>query len=150
MRRIKQNFLDLKQNTKKGFTLMELIVVLVILAILAAIMIPSMLGWIDRAREKQILLQARSAYIAAQTVILEDYGYGRLLEDEITEEQIERAKELALCKGTIISGAVDADSGTIINFVYEEGDYRAVYQEDGVEVKSRSSEESAGWTITKQ
>ena len=34
---------------KKGFTLVEVIVVLVILAILAAILVPSMVGWIDKA-----------------------------------------------------------------------------------------------------
>lgn len=37
------------QGNKKGFTLVEVIVVLVILAILAAILIPSMVGWIDRS-----------------------------------------------------------------------------------------------------
>ncbi len=51
--RLYKNYQKLKENKKSGFTLMELIVVLVILAILAAIMIPSMLGWIDKAREKQ-------------------------------------------------------------------------------------------------
>ena len=41
----------------KGFTLVELIVVLVILAILAALLIPALLGYIDKAREKQYLLK---------------------------------------------------------------------------------------------
>lgn len=34
----------------KGFTLVEVIVVLVILAVLAAVMVPSMTGWIDKAK----------------------------------------------------------------------------------------------------
>lgn len=67
---IRRNCQKLKENRENGFTLMELIVVLVILAILAAIMIPSMLGWIDKAREKQVILQARSAYIAVQTIVM--------------------------------------------------------------------------------
>lgn len=62
-----------KENNK-GFTLVELIVVLVILAILAAILVPALLGWIDKAKEKQILLDARDAYMAAQAVISEDYA----------------------------------------------------------------------------
>ena len=41
-----------KKNTKRGFTLVELIVVLVILAILAALLIPALTGYIDKARKK--------------------------------------------------------------------------------------------------
>ena len=43
----------MKKTNNKGFTLVELIVVLVILAILAAILVPALLGYIDKAREKQ-------------------------------------------------------------------------------------------------
>ena len=61
-----------KQN--KGFTLVELIVVLVILAILAAILIPALLGWIDRAREKKDLLEAKSCLTAIQAQLSERYA----------------------------------------------------------------------------
>jgi len=39
-------------NNKKGFTLTEMIVVLVILAVLAAFAIPTMLGYISSSQEK--------------------------------------------------------------------------------------------------
>lgn len=40
-----------KKNTKRGFTLVELIVVLVILAILAALLIPALTGYIESQKE---------------------------------------------------------------------------------------------------
>lgn len=64
----------LKNNNKKGFTLVELIVVLVILAILAALLIPALTGYIDKAREKQIVAETRQLVIAAQTLVDETYA----------------------------------------------------------------------------
>ena len=60
----------------KGFTLVELIVVLVILAILAAILVPALLGYIDRAKEKQYVLNAKSALTATQAEFSSLYGEG--------------------------------------------------------------------------
>ena len=40
----------IKRFNKKGFTLVEIIVVLVILAILAAIAVPSVLGYVEEAK----------------------------------------------------------------------------------------------------
>ncbi|MBQ8951114.1 MAG: type II secretion system protein [Eubacterium sp.] len=64
------------KKSNKGFTLVELIVVLVILAILAAILVPALLGYIDKAREKQITTNAEAAYVAAQAIATEQYGKG--------------------------------------------------------------------------
>ena len=58
-----------------GFTLVELIVVLVILAILAAILVPALLGYIDKARNGQYLEEAHSIYTAIQ--VLEDEKYAQ-------------------------------------------------------------------------
>ena len=63
-----------KTNKDKGFTLVELIVVLVILAILAAILVPALLGYIDRAKEKQYVLNAKSALTATQAELSSIYG----------------------------------------------------------------------------
>ncbi|MEG3039145.1 MAG: prepilin-type N-terminal cleavage/methylation domain-containing protein [Erysipelotrichaceae bacterium] len=65
MKRLKQFKKDVK-----GFTLVEIIVVLLVLVILAAISIPTMIGYVEEARESEYIAQARTAYVAAQTVAI--------------------------------------------------------------------------------
>lgn len=62
------------KNKKKGFTLVELIVVLAILAILAAMLVPALTGYIDKANEKKINSLTRQVVVAAQTVVSEKYA----------------------------------------------------------------------------
>ncbi|MEG1429578.1 MAG: prepilin-type N-terminal cleavage/methylation domain-containing protein [Hydrogenoanaerobacterium sp.] len=69
-------------KTKKGFTLVEVIVVLVILAILAAISIPSLTGYIDKAKDAALIQEGRQVYAAAQTMASMLYADGRT-DDEI-------------------------------------------------------------------
>ena len=53
------------------FTLVELIVVLVILAILAAFMIPALIQYIERSLEASDLIEVRAAYIDVLTAVTE-------------------------------------------------------------------------------
>ena len=62
------------QKNKQGFTLVELIVVLVILAILAALLVPALTGYIDRAKEKKVTAEAKGIWTAAQAAASEYYG----------------------------------------------------------------------------
>ena len=57
-----------ERREQKGFTLVELIVVLVILAILAAMLVPTMTGYIDRANQDKLVAETRMIVMAAQTV----------------------------------------------------------------------------------
>lgn len=63
-----------KKNSKRGFTLVELIVVLVILAILAALLIPALTGYIDKARKSQVVAETRMLMQAVQTEMSTLYG----------------------------------------------------------------------------
>lgn len=63
-----------KKNSKRGFTLVELIVVLVILAILAALLIPALTGYIDKARKSQVVAETRALTQAVQTEMSTIYG----------------------------------------------------------------------------
>ena len=62
-----------RKNSKKGFTLVELLVVLVILAILAAVALPFMLGFTDSAKEKKYISDANSAMKATQSMLSDAY-----------------------------------------------------------------------------
>ena len=63
-----------RKKNIKGFTLVELIVVLVILAILAAFTIPAMLGFVEDARSKKSITMTREVYTAAQSAAAEIYA----------------------------------------------------------------------------
>ena len=102
-----EKMLALQNKRKKegGFTLVELIVVLVILAILAALLIPALTGYIDRAKEKNITAETRQVVMAAQTLYDEAYGTSDTAPtfDKTNAAAIKYndVKDLAEVKGTI-------------------------------------------------
>ncbi len=60
----------------KGFTLIELIVVIAIIAILAAILVPSMMGYVKNSRASRLNANARSVHEGAQLAITDIYNAG--------------------------------------------------------------------------
>ena len=55
----------MKRNNKKGFTIVELVIVIGVIAILAAVMIPTFSGIIQKAEDSKALQNARNAYTEA-------------------------------------------------------------------------------------
>lgn len=103
------------KNKKKGFTLVELIVVLAILAILAAMLVPALTGYIDKANEKKVVAAARQYEIAAQTVVSDAYAANKKI--TVVEIETNDAKTSITVKVTV-DGTVqtvtnsDVDSDT--------------------------------------
>ena len=61
-------------KNRRSFTLVELIIVLVILAILASLLIPALTGYIDKAKRDQVVSETRMLHEAVLTVASEAYG----------------------------------------------------------------------------
>ena len=126
----------LKDNKKKGFTLVELIVVLVILAILAALLIPALTGYIDKAKQKSITAETRQVVMAAQTLVDEAYAKPEttttttitVTKDKTATNNISFADvaELAEVKADNIT-SVGVSAGKITSVVYTNGGLTCTY-----------------------
>ena len=70
------NLVERLKKDKKGFTLVEMIVVIVIIGILLAILVPGMFKYIQKAKDKQILVDARTAYGSTGSLWRQWYNRG--------------------------------------------------------------------------
>lgn len=109
---------------KKGFTLVELIVVLVILAILAALLIPALTGYIDKANKEKVIAEARMVVMAVQTEASTVYGSAGEVTSFTSDQQSEITK-LAEVKGTW--NATVSKSGVVTSVTYNHNGWQVVY-----------------------
>lgn len=96
-------------SDRKGFTLVELIVVLVILSILAAMLAPSMTGYIDKAKGKRVEAELHQAVVAAQALADEAYA----LDGNYSVITLESIADLAELKGSLEAVSLDGDTGKV-------------------------------------
>lgn len=123
----------LKKNNKKGFTLVELIVVLVILAILAALLIPALTGYIDKAKQKDIIAKTRQVVMATQTLADEAYAKNATLDATWVTNNNTDILKLAEVTGTISNPTFTAD-GAVEKLTFSDGTLTCTYDTTATEL----------------
>lgn len=116
---------------------MELITVLVILSVMAALIIPSLTGFIEKAKQQKYVMEAQSMRRSIEMYVLDTYDYGTeinamyLLLDLTSAELDSPDHPLAgymtvqCTKGAAIKGlTLKADTLQITGLIYRVNGYR--------------------------
>ncbi|MFX0548753.1 type II secretion system protein [Hathewaya histolytica] len=89
------SFLKKLKAKKKGFTLIELIVVIAILGILAAILLPRFSGFTDSAREKTVTSEAKAIYTSLEAYYAENGKYPATIAELPNTKNTEKVSDYA-------------------------------------------------------
>ena len=128
-------------------TLVEVITVMVILAVLTAMTVPSLLGFIDKVKERQYVIEAYSVKSAAQMFVTERYADGtldnnrvmlKMLEGKLTSDKhvLYPYLKIECSPGARLKGATfKIDTGVLQEIIYQVGKYQITLNEYGEQIE---------------
>lgn len=118
-----------------GFTLVELITVLVIVTVLAAVAVPSLAGFIEKAKQEKYIMEAQGVRQSIELYLMEHYDEeidAMVLLAKLTSKKLCSSNHMlsgymmvTCTKGAYIEGlTVDTKARTIVGLKYRVEEYR--------------------------
>ena len=127
------------RSNNGGFTLIEIIIVIVILGILAAVLVPSMIKWIDNAKQKSTISAADTVRQSVTASVADIYKDGKSVDGNQNSECYDTKfwKELQALTGSGVQ-CTDPEkdeyttfvikNGSVTELTYKSGDWTASYK----------------------
>lgn len=126
---------------RDGFTMVELIVVIVIILVLAAVLVPSLLKYIDKAQQAKCKADAATLLTQIQADYAACQAEGHPILDEFYDKKIGNVKVTYIDYGDInnevkVRTAQFVDQATaggykeITAFIYNNGQYMAIWRQE--------------------
>lgn len=123
----------MKKNNNKGFTLMEMLIVVAIIAVLVAIAIPVFTNQLEKAREATDEANVRSAYAEVMACAMTDTSVADAAKNDVIK--VEDAGKNTYAKDVT---AVQKQAG------WQSGDANGKVAVAGIDVPASTK----GWTVT--
>src|SRR5680860_1577126 len=128
------------RNREDGFTLIELMVVILIIAILIAVAIPTFLGFRERAQDRAAQSELRTALTTAKAIYIDNQNYGEVDADAMKaaepslvfanlDEIVDGAVDVTVAEGTI-SVYPDGSSGVYLLTASNSGKVFGFYESE--------------------
>lgn len=140
----------MKKLNKKGFTLIELVIVIAVIAILAAVLIPTFTNIIEKANESNAVTTASSLYQECLALDLADGkqdGYEGEKKDGNTTNKIDQTKFAGETTGLDCLYYKIDETTKSVTFVIYSKDYFAIRNTDGTFVAKKGTKAGDAYTV---
>ena len=129
----------MRKNNKKGFTIVELVIVIAVIAILAGVLIPTFASVVTKANESKALQEAQNAYKEAFALAIAD---GEIKDGAETQVSGSYRFTFNGTLGALTSVDVEVKSGSDA----AEDEYEIAVSPDGVVSIKEEEGENTTWT----